>query len=77
MTQLVRILLGISHGKILKSDNDFFIYVYGVVDQTLDNFVDLDKELEGAKARKGLSLIEVKFSIGAKSDLGRTTTTAL
>ena len=43
----------------------------------VDNFADLDKELEAAKARKELSLIEVKSSIGARSDLGRPTTTAL
>lgn len=43
----------------------------------VDNFVDLDKELEAAKARNGLSLIEAKCSIGARSDLGRPTTTAL
>lgn len=43
----------------------------------VDNFADLDKELEVAKARNELSLIEVKCSIGARSDLGRPTTTAL
>lgn len=43
----------------------------------VDNFADLDKELEAAKVRKELSLIEVKCSIGARSDLGRPTTTAL
>lgn len=43
----------------------------------VDNFVDLDKELEAAKARNELSLIEVRCSIGARSDLGRPTTTAL
>ena len=43
----------------------------------VDNFADLDKELEAAKARNELSLIEVKCSIGARSDLGRPTTTAL
>ena len=44
---------------------------------SVDNFDDLDKELENAKARKELSLIEVKCSIGARDDLGRPTTTAL
>ena len=44
---------------------------------SVDNFGDLDKELEAAKGRKELSLIEVKCSIGARSDLGRPTTTAL
>ena len=43
----------------------------------VDNFEDLDKELEAAKARNELSLIEVKCSIGARDDLGRPTTTAL
>lgn len=43
----------------------------------VDNFEDLDKELEAAKRRKELSLIEVKCSIGAREDLGRPTTTAL
>ena len=43
----------------------------------VDNFDDLDKELEVAKKRKELSLIEIKCSIGARDDLGRPTTTAL
>ena len=43
----------------------------------VDNYVDLDKELEAVKARNELSLIEVKCSIGSRSDLGRPTTTAL
>lgn len=43
----------------------------------VDNFDDLDKELEAAKAREELSLIEVKCSIGAREDLGRPTTTAI
>ncbi len=43
----------------------------------VDCFADLDKELEAAKARKELSLIEVKCSLGARDDLGRPTTTAL
>ena len=43
----------------------------------VDSFDDLDKELEAAKARNELSLIEVKCSIGAREDLGRPTTTAL
>ncbi len=43
----------------------------------VDNFDDLDKELEMAKGRNELSLIEVKCSIGARDDLGRPTTTAL
>lgn len=43
----------------------------------VDNFTDLDRELEIAKERKELSFIEVKCSIGARDDLGRPTTTAL
>ena len=43
----------------------------------VDTFDDLDKELEAAKSRNELSLIEVKCSIGARDDLGRPTTTAL
>ncbi len=43
----------------------------------VDNFNDLDKELEKAKSRNELSFIEVKCSIGARDDLGRPTTTAL
>lgn len=43
----------------------------------VDNFEDLDKELSAAKCDDMLCLIEVKCSIGARSDLGRPTTTAL
>lgn len=49
-------------------------YPYAV---SVDCFDDLDKELEAAKARKEMSMIEVKCSIGAREDLGRPTTTAL
>lgn len=41
---------------------------------SVDNFEDLDAELEAAKLRQELSLIEVKCSIGARADLGRPTT---
>lgn len=44
---------------------------------SVDNFEGLDRELEAAKSRNELSLIEVKCSIGARADLGRPTTTAL
>lgn len=44
---------------------------------SVDSFEDLDRELENAKSRNELSLIEVKCSIGAREDLGRPTTTAL
>ena len=43
----------------------------------IDNFDDLDRELEAAKTRNELSLIEAKCSIGAREDLGRPTTTAI
>lgn len=43
---------------------------------SVDNFEDLNLELENAKLRNELSLIEVKCSIGAREDLGRPTTTA-
>ena len=43
----------------------------------VDSFEDLDRELENAKNRNELSLIEVKCSIGARDNLGRPTTTAL
>ena len=49
-------------------------YPYAVC---VDSFEALDRELEAAKKRNALSLIEVKCSIGARDDLGRPTTTAL
>jgi len=49
-------------------------YPYAV---SVDSFGKLDSELEAAKKRGCLSLIEVKCSIGAREDLGRPTTTAL
>ena len=49
-------------------------YPYAV---RVDNFEDLDRELEAAKGRQALSLIEARCSIGAREDLGRPTTTAL
>ena len=44
---------------------------------SVDSFDALDRELEAAKSRNELSLIEVKCSIGAREDLGRPTTTVL
>lgn len=44
---------------------------------SVDHFDDLDRELESAKNRGELSLIEVKSSIGAREDLGRPSTTAV
>lgn len=49
-------------------------YPYAV---SVDSFDDLDRELEAAKGREELSLIEAKCSIGAREDLGRPTTSAL
>ncbi len=40
-----------------------------------DNFTDLDRELRDSKQRHGLSMIEVRCALGARSDLGRPTTT--
>ncbi len=42
----------------------------------VDSFEALEKALNEAKTFAGLSLIEVKCSIGARADLGRPTTTA-
>ena len=39
----------------------------------VDNAFELEKELKAAKARKGLSFLEVKCAIGARADLGRPT----
>lgn len=44
--------------------------------ESVDSFEALDKALTAAKARRALSLIEVKCAIGARDDLGRPTTTA-
>ena len=49
-------------------------YPYAV---SVDSFETLDKELQAAKERDTLSMIEVKCSIGARDDLGRPMTTAL
>ena len=46
-------------------------YPYAV---RVDNFDDLDKELEAAKQRRTLCLIEAACAIGARADLGRPTT---
>lgn len=43
---------------------------------SIDNFDDLDNELEKVKNNSKLSFIEIKSSIGAREDLGRPTTTA-
>lgn len=43
----------------------------------VDSFEDLDRELTAAKQRNGLSLIEVKCSIGARDDLGRPKSAAI
>lgn len=49
-------------------------YPYAV---SVDTFEALDAELNAAKIRNELSMIEVKCSIGARANLGRPTTTAL
>jgi len=43
----------------------------------VENISDFDRELENAKDRDELSLIEVACSIGAREDLGRPTTTSI
>lgn len=43
----------------------------------VDDFAELDQELNNAKKRNQLSFIEVKCAIGARDDLGRPTTTAI
>ncbi|MBR4182727.1 MAG: phosphonopyruvate decarboxylase [Lachnospiraceae bacterium] len=43
----------------------------------VDNFEDLDRELNVAKTCGKLCFIEVKCAIGARDDLGRPTTTAI
>lgn len=49
-------------------------YPYAVC---VDTFEDLDRELQNARKRQGLSLIEVKCAIGSRADLGRPTTSAI
>ena len=44
---------------------------------SVNNFDDLDKALINAKQNDNLSLIEIKCSIGSRTDLGRPTTTAI
>lgn len=49
-------------------------YPYAV---RVSEFEQLDKELQAAKERRELTLIEVECAIGAREDLGRPTTTVL
>lgn len=49
-------------------------YAYAV---SVDEFDELDRELQMAKERNELTLIEVKCAIGAREDLGRPTLTAI
>lgn len=42
---------------------------------SVEDIEALDRELSAAKARRELSLIEVKCAVGARADLGRPTTT--
>lgn len=44
---------------------------------SVDNFDDLDRELEKTKRLNKLTFIETKCSLGSRDDLGRPTTTAL
>lgn len=43
----------------------------------VDNYKDLDTELQRAKSKNQLSFIEVKSGLGARDNLGRPTTSAL
>lgn len=43
---------------------------------SVNSYEALDEALRAAKSREALSFIEVKASIGARTDLGRPTTTA-
>ena len=43
----------------------------------VDDFEKLDQELQMAKKRKGLSMIEVRSAIGSREDLGRPTISGL
>lgn len=45
--------------------------------ECVETYDSLDRALQAAKGRNALTLIEVKCAIGARSDLGRPTTTAL
>ena len=49
-------------------------YPYAVC---VKDYEELEKELELAKERDALSMIEVKCAMGSRSDLGRPTTTAI
>ena len=49
-------------------------YPYAV---RVKDFAQLDKELQAAKQRNALTLIEAECAIGAREDLGRPTTAAL
>lgn len=44
---------------------------------SVESFDVLDRELENAKSRSGLSLIEIKCSIFSRANLGRPTTSAI
>lgn len=49
-------------------------YYYAV---SVSNYEELDEELHNAKNRRKLSFLEIKCQVGARSDLGRPTLTAL
>lgn len=64
------VLAGVNLCKIAKACGYKKVY-------SASNFEELDEVLNMAKENKTLTFIEVKCSIGARSDLGRPTTTAL
>lgn len=45
--------------------------------ESVDNINELDVKLKQVKKGKGLRLLEIKCALGARTDLGRPTTTAL
>ena len=49
-------------------------YPYAVC---VENFGELDRELQTVKERDGLCLIEVKCAVGSRKDLGRPTVEAV
>lgn len=44
---------------------------------SVDNEIDLERELRAAKSFNGIGLIEIKCAIGSRKDLGRPTTTPI
>ena len=64
-------------GTTAMADDMGFVIPFKDAKDTDNVFVQKDKELQAAKERRELTLIEVECAIGAREDLGRPTTTAL